>query len=474
MKKYENSNCYRYDCNGWNYVHVEGDAKTRGRAYGNLMATEIAAALEEAKRLIVLQTGLDWNFFRDSEKSIVEIWEKHISSEPYREFREELCDIIEGVQGRINYLLDLKDLLIWNGYEELTDYWFPTVAGEIYNSLEGPVQGPAHTHKEFNLGAPDRCSAFIATGSYTEGDCGIVVAHNSFTPYENANFQNVVAEIVPDTGHRFIMQTQPGSLHSLSDFYITSTGEGKGLIITETTIGGFNVYAPQGVPEFLRIRKAVQYADSLDSFVSIFKEDNNGGYANTWLVGDIATGEIMHYEAGLKFHKIDRLMDGYFTGFNAPLDPRIRNFECTNSGFADIRRHQGSRQVRLPQLMETYKGRLNLENAKEILSDHYDVYTGKVEPNSRTVCSHYELDDRRYMSQPGRPVPFQPRGAVDGIVACSSQARELKFSARWGSTCGMAFDAEAFLQDHPQFDYLREFLKDRPTQPWTVFPDKPE
>lgn len=102
---------YRYDCNGWNYVHVEGDAKFRGRAYGNLMAEEIAAALEEAKRLIVLQTGLEWDFFRGSEKSIIGIWEKHISSEPYLEFRE-----------------------------ELTDYWFPTVDGDIYNSIKGPVQ----------------------------------------------------------------------------------------------------------------------------------------------------------------------------------------------------------------------------------------------------------------------------------------------------------------------------------------------
>lgn len=471
MKEQKNIKGYRCERNGWNYVRVEGDAGSRGRTYGSLMAEEIASALEEAKRLMILQTGLDWEFFKESEESIIKVWEQHINTEPYLEYLDELCGVIEGVQGRLDYQLDIKDLLIWNGLEELTNYWFPTVAGEIYNNLEGPGKGSARTFKEFHLGAPDRCSAFIATGSYTE-DHKIVVAHNTFSPFEYANFQNVVVEVLPSNGNRFIMQSQPGFLHSLSDFYITSTGEGKGLMITETTIGGFHAYAPQGVPEFLRIRRAVQYADTLDSFVDIFKEGNNGGYANTWLVGDIETGEIMRYEAGLKFHKTDRLTDGYFVGFNAALDPRIRNFECTNNGFADIRRHQGARQVRLPQLMEEYKGRLNMDIAKAILADHYDVYTGKEEPNSRTVCSHYELDDRRYMSRPGGPVPFQPRGAVDGIVACSRDAAELSFSARWGSSCGMAFEAEPFLQQHPQFEYLREFLKDRPSQPWTKFPPR--
>ena len=67
--------------------------------------------------------------------------------------------------------------------------------------------------------------------------------------------------------------------------------------------------------------------------------------ANTWLVGDTKTNEIMRLELGLKFYKDDYTMDGYFAGFNAPLDPRIRNFECENSGFADIRRHQGARQI---------------------------------------------------------------------------------------------------------------------------------
>ena len=240
-------------------------------------------------------------------------------------------------------------------------------------------------------------------------------------------------------------------------------------MVTETTIGGFNVYDCDGAPEFARIRYAVQYAESLDEFVRLFLENNNGGYANTWLVGDIATNEIMRFEAGLKFYQIDRTEDGYYAGFNAPLDARIRNLECVDSGFADIRRHQGARQVRIPQLMEKYKGRLNNVTAQKILADHYDVYLEKENPCSRTVCSHYELDKREYMCQPGRPAPYEPRGAVDGVTASADDALELSLWARWGSSCGMPFHAEEFLRDHPQFAHLKEYLKDRPSRPWTRF-----
>ena len=34
---------------------------------------------------------------------------------------------------------------------------------------------------------------------------------------------------------------------------------------------------------------------------------------------------------------------------------------------------------------------------------------------------------------------------------------------------GMPFDAEAFLAQHPQWNELDGYLKDRPSQPWTLF-----
>lgn len=475
--------CARKEENGWIYVRVSGNAQTRGQQYGKLMAEDILGAVSEAKQLIVIHTGVDWDFFKKDEISVLHTWKSHLQSEPYEEFYLEMYGMVQGVKNNTEACdkfpdvdLDIDDLILWNGFEELTDYWFPTVADQIYAKLQGdhPVKNSGHkTFKNFNQGAGDHCSAFIATGSYTV-DGKIVMAHNSFTPFEDGNHMNIIEEIVPDKGNHIIMQSQPGYIHSMTDFYEAKCENGHHLMVTETTIGGFNAYDSAGVPEFVRIRYAVQYAQSLDDFVDLFWMHNNGGYANTWLVGDTATNEIMRFEGGLKFYKVDKTKDGYFAGFNAPLDHRIQNFECSNSGFADIRRHQGARQVRIPQLMEQYKGQINNEIAQTILADHYDVYLKKENPCSRTICSHYELDDRMYMSQAGRPLPFQPRGAMDGVTASAADIEQMVIWARIGCSCGMPFKADDFLKEHPQFDYLRPFLKDRPSQPWTKFQSEQE
>ena len=461
----KDGNNYRTYKEGWNFVHIEGEPFARGEAYGRLMADEILGAVTEASRLLMLQTGLEWDFLISSELSILHRWKERLAEPPYREFLEEMAGMVQGVRQTMpDSPLTVDDLILWNGYEELTGYWLPSVADKLYDSLSMQPMG-GRTYKRFHAGANDHCSAFIATGSYT-ADGRIVMAHNSFTPYENSNYMNVVTDIRPARGNSFIMQSSPGYIHSLSDFYETSTGPQSGLMITETTIGGFKAYDCEGVPEFARIRYAVQYAGSLDEFAEMFWKNNNGGYANIWLAGDIGTNEIMRFEAGLKFYRTDKTKDGFYAGFNAPTDPRIRNLECENSGFADIRRHQGARQVRIPQLMETYKGRIDNKIARKILADHYDVYLNKENPCSRSICAHYELDDRAYMSQAGRPVPFQPRGAVDAVTADSANALELSLWVRWGSSCGMPFYADAFLEKNPQFEYLREFLKDRPSRPW--------
>ena len=177
----------------------------------------------------------------------------------------------------------------------------------------------------------------------------------------------------------------------------------------------------------------------------------------------------MRIELGLKFVNVERKKEGYFIGYNAPEDPRIRNLECSNTGYDDVRRHQGARKVRLEELMEEHKGKINVQIAQEIIADHYDVYLHKINPCSRTTCSHYELDDRAFMSQADRPLPYQPRGAVDGTVCDSTLAKNMSFSARWGSSCGTAFDKNIFFDRHIQWKRFRPFVLDRPSQPWTLF-----
>ncbi len=65
--------------------------------------------------------------------------------------------------------------------------------------------------------------------------------------------------------------------------------------------------------------------------------------------------------------------------------------------------------------------------------------------------------------------PFSPGGTVDGKVVDAKMAKEMSFVARWGAACGTPFDANKFLEAHPQYDWMKNILKDRPSEPWTVF-----
>jgi hypothetical protein len=336
------------------------------------------------------------------------------------------------------------------------DYWYPNYVSATTERKDYKFNNP-------NFFKKDRCSSFIATGKHTK-DGKIVLAHNTFDEFLSAQHANVILNIKPDKGHNIIMQTMPGWIWSGSDFYVSSSG----LICSETTIGGFTEYAT-GNPIFCRIREAMQYAKNLEEYKKIMLKDNTGGYANSWLVGDINTNQIMRLELGLKYHSVDIKKDGYFIGFNAPFDPKIRVLECHNTGFYDIRRHQGARRKRLTELMAEHKGKLDLKVGQKIIADHYDVYLRKINPCSRTVDSHYELDSREYMSQASRPKPFQPRGAVDGKVTTAELARKMALYARWGNSSGMPFSAARFLEEHSEWNFLDGLLYDRPSQPWTMF-----
>ena len=111
----------------------------------------------------------------------------------------------------------------------------------------------------------------------------------------------------------------PGVITSDDDFGVN----GAGIMITETTMTQFEGWDPNGKPEFMRSRKALQYAKSIDDYVRIIKEGNNGGYANDWLIGDRKTGEIAYLELGLKNTPLWRTKDGYFVSSNFPRDPKL-------------------------------------------------------------------------------------------------------------------------------------------------------
>ena len=78
--------------------------------------------------------------------------------------------------------------------------------------------------------------------------------HNSFTDFIDGQYSNVILDLHPEKGNRFIMQTSPCWVWSGSDFFVNS----KGIIGTETTMGGFIAYE-NNIPVGYRIRQAMQY-----------------------------------------------------------------------------------------------------------------------------------------------------------------------------------------------------------------------
>jgi hypothetical protein len=433
-----------YEKNGWKYISIYGKPKERGYAYGYLCANEFREIQIMLQFLMMESYGKPWDFFIDKISDDF----KSMTEKDFPEIYEEMVGITQGLNAS-NCKTTVNEIIAWNFYCSLP-YWY-SVISEFRFGKEGG-------------GSDDKCSAFMAVGDWTE-DGKIVCAHNSFADYIDGQFSNIVLDIKPDKGHRMIMQTSPCWIWSGTDFFVTS----KGIIGTETTIGGFIPYEKK-YPIGYRIRKAMQYGNTLDEYCEILLHENSGDYANSWLFGDTNTNEILRIELGLKYHNIERTKNGFFIGFNAPYDERIRNLEVNNSGFYDIRRHQGARLVRLGDLMDEHKGKINIDIAKKIIGDHYDVYLNKDNnPCSRTVCSHYDLDAREYMSQESRPKPYAPRGALDGIVCDTTLAKNMSFIGKFGSSCDIPFNKDEFCKKHRQYEKFCPYLKDRPSYPWTEF-----
>lgn len=432
----EHSQCFRK--NGWVYVHVKGNPYDRGFQHGYHLAKDISNIFNNLAQITFLNTGKEIRFFMEAAHKL---FLPRIDGE----FIEELQGIRDGAKAAgCNVAFDA--LLVMNGYIELIYYWWPSVK----------TDPPAWTDDK-----TERCSAFIAVGDATK-DHGIVMGHNTWWDFFLAQYFYVILDIEPTAGYRVMMQCIPGFIHSMSDFFIT----GAGIIGTATTINGFDKYKANGAPEFSRVRKAKQYARTIDEWAQIMEKDNNGGIANSWLLGDINSNEIARFELGLEYSSLSKTKNGVFTGFNEAEDPRIRNLECINTEYNDIRGN-GSRRVRWKQLMEIYYGKIDIEKGKLMLEDHYDVYLGRNYPSNRTICGHSDVDPFEYTGMSGDK-PYNPGGAIDGKVVTSEMAGVFSFWGRFGRSCDIPFCVEDFVKEHPQWEWQRDLLYDRPTQPWTL------
>jgi len=433
---------YRFERGGWTYVHLEGTPAEMGYQHGRLLAAEIADLVRVDKLELEHSTHRDWAFYREASQKM--LW-PHIEVE----YQQELQGIARGVASK-GIKLDLWDIVALNGSIELSEYYVPWL-----NKHEHAVNAPEILPR-------GRCSAFIANGSYTK-DGRVVIAHNNWSSYADGERWTIIFDMQPVHGHRMVMDGEPGVITSEDDFGLNDAG----LMITETTITQFAGWNEDGVPEFVRSRKAMQYAGTIDEYVALMEEGNNGGYANDWLIGDRKTGEIAYLELGLKNTPVWRSKDGYFISSNFARDPGLIKNETNGFDPTNLASSPNARRVTWEDKMASAKGRIDVEMAEQFLASHEDSYTGKVNADSRSLCGHIDRDAR------GVPEwddpPYYPDGAVTGKVTDSELAAHLSLIARAGHPCGEDFLAAPFFAEHPEFGYLKPILKDMKAGPWTTF-----
>jgi Phospholipase B len=426
--------------NGWTYVHLEGTPAEIGFQHGYLLAAEIQDMQKVFALELTHDDGKDWNFFRDAAKNV--LW-PHIE----QEYREELQGIADGLNAQgVN--LDVWDVATMNASQE----WSYYVAE--YDKAHKIASLPT-------VAAPEHCSAFVAVGSYTK-DGRVVIAHNNWTNYLDGSRWTIAFDIAPAHGYRLLMDGLPGLIHSGDDFGLNAVG----IVITETTISGFHGYDATGVPEFVRARKAMQYAASIDDAARIFKEGNNGGYANDWLIADTRKNEIASLELGLKNVTLERKTDGYFVGSNFPINPKLAAEE-TDFALTDNANSANARHNRWEQLMSENKGKIDVPMAKKFLADHVDSVTGKTEPSERTLCGHFELS-KRASGAGAWQAGYSTAGAAQNKATDSSMTSNMKFVAAAGHACGMDFLAAKHLQEHPETSWEKPALRDMKAYPWTT------
>ncbi len=433
---------WRTDVNGWIRVHTEGGPYRLGYQNGYLLAAEVADLMPRIRHY-VRHTWDDWAFFRQAAQ---DLYQPRIPEE----YAEELAGVLAGLRAAGIEGIDLLDIIALNGYfDTSSSYYYWRKAEDARR--QGLRQPPMEEH--------GGCSALCATGSYT-ADGGVVVAHNTWVGYMVADWR-VLIDVHPEHGHRFFMQSWPGTIHSGTDFYIND----QGLVVTETTITGTVTMRPEGTPYFVRARSAIQRAGSIDQWMDEMRRDNNGGYANDWMIADARGGEIAVLEMATEHERVWRTTDGCFVGCNVAQDPQVRTetrFDYDDPGNACNARH-----LRWSRLVEQRRGQIDAAVARAAMADHLDVRSGTDRPGRASLCGHVEMEEQ------GLPEwdwgPSYPGGAIDGLVTDRALAAKGQLWAHWGKPCDTPYRAAPHLDAHPAYAWQRPFARDLDPYPWTLF-----
>lgn len=388
---------YRYDDGGWIQVHIEGEPYERGYQYGFLLSREI---VQYAQKLAHQQNPADaaagWQELRFQ-----------IAALMLRRFEDEYLYEMKGIADGAaaagaklyDQAPDLTDIAVLNAIVDLRQMrealprTANAVSGVNFLKTEDELRMKEENHK---------CSAFAATGSATVDGRFVFGQLFMWNGYTGLHW-DVLCDVRPSRGYRFVQQTFPGGIHSGSDFYISQSG----LVIGETTVAQ-TPYNEKGTPQSNRIRKAIQYSRNIDQLVETMIDRNNGQYTNEWPFADTKSNEVGIFLLGTDKYRLWRSEKKDFPG-------GLTDFYWCNNNNKDL-------EVRKEYVVSLDNAPYDLAfrpwNRDLVFQDFYKKFFGRMDSIAGVNL---------WASSPvNRP------HACDGKITTAEMAEQLVFLAHYG------------------------------------------
>lgn len=373
---------YRYNIQGWIYLYIKGEPYERGYQHGYLLAYEIVDQIQRWKYIFPQKHS--WEIHRSDALRL--FWRKYPE-----EYKQEIKGIADGVTARGVDLegnpITYKDILAINEmYEMLSRYRHyylrPLYTLKVkFDATKNKLKSTGPSLEEF----VGKCSVFIATGDATK-DGRIVASHSTrgmtldtawWHMYVSERW-NVLVDLTPKKGNRILYSTAPGMIWSNEDYYQNDAG----MILMETTLKELGAFKRRGDPLVVRARKAIQYSDSIDEMVNFLKKNNNGLFANDWVMGDTKTGEIASLELGLYNYALKRTKNGFLWSNNNVKDDEVRKEMLSRFGFGILNKNAYGngifvgnpafvpkpRDIMFEEFGNKYYGEIDVDIVKKIMS----------------------------------------------------------------------------------------------------------
>ncbi len=418
---------------GFDVLQLSGSPRDIGKTRAKILKERIEESIRRFSFTFKHDWDLDWQWLREFSL-------KYFQSRLDFQIEEELSGMGEGLRESDSNITE-EDILALNCLFDAESYLTSMRKDKDISTLK-------------NGG----CTSFIANGEFTiDGD--YVIGHTTWWRYFNAINFNHLEIIKPEKGNSFAMQTAPGLLFSGTDFYYNS----RGIAISETTLDGINTYNLDGSPVFQRLRLAIEKAVDLYEVASILSRENTGAYANDYLIGDAREKKIGLLELATYDHVFSVKSNGYYVSSNLVQYPEV--MKESSIVYDHTLNSDNSRYERLNTLVNELKP-LDVESAKSILRDHFDISLNKENPGKNSICGHREIEERLDIFD--KKPPFFPTGSIDGKVTTGSLALSGKSMFKWGKPCGDSFISSDFRLKHPEYSVYFDYLKDIISEPWTL------